>query len=105
MQKYGIHFFLVCLLSFVYQFAFGDAGKTILDGTTLPPDPRRLVSPTRRLTSNTTLPDLYEASIAELQSGLEQGLFTSVDLVTVRPLLLCEWSSDSRECQRHTSRG
>ncbi|KAA1474557.1 amidase signature enzyme [Dentipellis sp. KUC8613] len=27
------------------------------------------------------LPDLYEASIAELQSGLEQGLFTSVDLV------------------------
>ncbi|EJF59884.1 amidase signature enzyme [Dichomitus squalens LYAD-421 SS1] len=28
------------------------------------------------------LPDLYEASIAELQAGLEQGHFTSVDLVT-----------------------
>ncbi|KAI0030560.1 amidase signature enzyme [Vararia minispora EC-137] len=27
------------------------------------------------------LPDLYEASIAELQDGLEKGLFTSVDLV------------------------
>ncbi|KAI0786932.1 amidase signature enzyme [Abortiporus biennis] len=27
------------------------------------------------------LPDLYEASIAELQSGLEEGRFTSVDLV------------------------
>ena len=28
-------------------------------------------------------PDLYEASITELQAGLEQGHFTSVDLVTV----------------------
>ena len=28
-------------------------------------------------------PDLYEASIAELQQGLEKGLFTSVDLVKV----------------------
>ncbi|TFY52700.1 hypothetical protein EVG20_g10439, partial [Dentipellis fragilis] len=33
--------------------------------------------------SRAALPDLYEASIAELQSGLEQGLFTSVDLVKV----------------------
>ena len=29
------------------------------------------------------LPDLYEASIAELQEGLEHGHFTSVDLVKV----------------------
>ena len=29
------------------------------------------------------LPDLYEASIAELQHGLEKGSFTSVDLVKV----------------------
>ena len=28
-------------------------------------------------------PDLYEASIAELQDGMEKGLFTSVDLVKV----------------------
>lgn len=28
-------------------------------------------------------PDLYEASIAELQDGLQKGLFTSVDLVKV----------------------
>lgn len=28
-------------------------------------------------------PDLYEASIAELQDGLQRGLFTSVDLVKV----------------------
>lgn len=28
-------------------------------------------------------PDLYEASIAELQDGLERGHFTSVDLVKV----------------------
>ena len=82
MQKYGIHLLLACLLAFVYQFAFGSAGRTIIDGTALPPDSRRLAS-TRRATSSITLPDLYEASIAELQSGLEQGLFTSVDLVTV----------------------
>jgi amidase len=29
----------------------------------------------------TTLPDLYEASVAELQSGMGAGAFTSVDLV------------------------
>lgn len=29
------------------------------------------------------LPDLYEASIAELQDGLQKGHFTSVDLVKV----------------------
>ncbi|OCH91174.1 amidase signature enzyme [Obba rivulosa] len=32
-------------------------------------------------TENPDLPDLYEASIAELQDGLTEGLFTSVDLV------------------------
>jgi hypothetical protein len=31
------------------------------------------------------LPDLYEASISELQDGLEHGHFTSVDLVKVPP--------------------
>ena len=31
-----------------------------------------------------TLPDLYEASVAELQAGLDAGLFTSVDLVKAR---------------------
>ena len=30
-----------------------------------------------------TFPDLYEASIAELQAGLDGGQFTSVDLVKV----------------------
>ena len=38
-------------------------------------------------TANATkpaLPDLYEATIAELQDGLSKGLFTSVDLITVR---------------------
>jgi hypothetical protein len=30
-----------------------------------------------------SFPDLYEASIAELQSGLEKGRFTSEDLVKV----------------------
>lgn len=31
--------------------------------------------------SQTIFPDLYEASISELQDGLQKGLFTSVDLV------------------------
>ncbi|KAG6822617.1 hypothetical protein H0H92_013160, partial [Tricholoma furcatifolium] len=30
-------------------------------------------------------PDLYDASVAELQGGLNAGHFTSVDLVKVRP--------------------
>lgn len=33
--------------------------------------------------SEITFPDLYEASIAELQDGLEKGHFSSVDLVKV----------------------
>lgn len=33
--------------------------------------------------TNSGFPDLYEASIAELQDGLKKGLFTSVDLVKV----------------------
>lgn len=34
------------------------------------------------------LPDLYESSIAELQDGLENGYFSSVDLVKVSNLLV-----------------
>lgn len=33
--------------------------------------------------SDVTFPDLYEASVAELQAGLDAGTFTSVDLVKV----------------------
>ena len=35
------------------------------------------------VTRSTIFPDLYEASISELQDGLEKGQFTSVDLVKV----------------------
>ena len=41
---------------------------------------------------NAALPDLYEVSIAELQAGLEQERFTSVDLVTVSRALTCTCS-------------
>lgn len=34
------------------------------------------------------LPDLYDATITELQDGLQKGLFTSVDLVKVFLYLL-----------------
>lgn len=36
--------------------------------------------------SNIQFPDLYEASILELQAGLDAGHFTSVDLVKVSVL-------------------
>lgn len=33
------------------------------------------------------LPDLYEASLTELQAGLASGQFNSVDLIKVRPFM------------------
>ncbi len=39
-------------------------------------------------TNSASLPNLYEASVVELQNGLESGAFTSVDLIKARPLLL-----------------
>ena len=38
--------------------------------------------------SSTAFPDLYEASISELQAGLDNGHFTSVHLVKVRLVFL-----------------
>ena len=38
-----------------------------------------------RAPAQSQFPDLYEASITELQDGLQKGLFTSVDLVKVSP--------------------
>lgn len=35
----------------------------------------------------TPLPDLYEASLTELQAGLTSGQFNSVDLIKVRPFV------------------
>jgi amidase len=40
-----------------------------------------------RASQSKDLPDLYEVSMAELQHGLEEGHFTSVDLVKVRDQL------------------
>jgi hypothetical protein len=42
-----------------------------------------LVSALATPTPPTKLPDLYEASLAELQEGLDAGHFTSVDLIKV----------------------
>ena len=36
----------------------------------------------------TVFPDLYEASVLELQAGLDAGTFSSVDLVKVLTFLL-----------------
>jgi len=41
---------------------------------------------TPRTKATAELPDLYEASVIELQDGLDADLFTSVDLVKVHTL-------------------
>lgn len=47
-----------------------------------------------QLSKNTSkFPDLYEASVVELQDGLERGDFTSVDLVKVSNIV--KHSADS----------
>ena len=58
--------------------------------------------------SSVTFPDLYEASIAELQAGLTEGHFTSVDLVKVCDPLedyMVSSNSNSALFSRHTLRG
>ncbi|OCB88695.1 amidase signature enzyme [Sanghuangporus baumii] len=44
------------------------------------------------ITSNQKFPDLYEASVLELQDGLNRGDFSSVDLVKVLSLV-CIWQA------------
>ena len=51
-----------------------------------------------------TLPDLYEASIAELQDGLENEDFTSVDLIKVHRHPCTRSSNASSIFVRHISR-
>ena len=55
--------------------------------------------------TSVTFPDLYEASISELQEGLEKGDFTSVDLVKVRSLYVRSRRVEVLSSRRRTSRG
>ena len=50
--------------------------------------------------ANVTFPDLYEATVMELQAGLDAGHFTSVDLVKVMFSVLrrLRWSYLSETC-------
>jgi hypothetical protein len=50
--------------------------QPVLSFSTLPPQLKRADAP--------TFPDLYEATITDLQAGLDAGHFSSVDLVKVR---------------------
>ncbi|THH21411.1 hypothetical protein EW146_g124 [Bondarzewia mesenterica] len=67
-QIIRLHILLASFLILVYQCSLSFSAVAM--GATEP-----------RAPSTVPLPDLYEASIAELQDGLEKGLFTSVDLV------------------------
>jgi amidase len=49
--------------------------------TWLPAAPAAALVVPRASTNASALPDLYEASVVELQAGLDAGAFTSVDLV------------------------
>ena len=62
---------VLSVLAFLVAFACGSAGDEQSNKS-----------------SSVTFPDLYEASIAELQAGLEKGHFTSVDLVKVSDLFV-----------------
>lgn len=51
------------------------------------------------------LPDLYEASVTELQEGLQKRLFTSVDLVKVKRLFIASKSRKLTDKHRLTLLG
>ncbi|KAI0942921.1 hypothetical protein AcV7_002205 [Taiwanofungus camphoratus] len=65
----SVHFTFLFALVLVLGFSFMVNGST---GSQIP---------LKMNTDTNKLPDLYEASIEELQEGLEKGRFTSVDLV------------------------
>ena len=74
MQAIRLNLILVSFVVLAYQFLLVFSSSSSPDAADAPePDAQ-------------TFPDLYEASIAELQDGLSKGLFTSVDLVTVSEL-------------------
>ncbi len=68
-------------LGVVNQFRWFIFPMLFVFGTLTLPD---LFSLSHRQRVTSKFPDLYEASIADLQKGLEDGDFTSVDLVKVR---------------------
>ena len=67
----------ICLLGLVFSHFLGDTlGATINIRDSLESNAKRTLFP--------KFPDLYEATIAELQEGMAFGFFSSVDLVKVR---------------------
>lgn len=72
----SVHFTFLFALVLVLGFSFMVNGST---GSQIP---------LKMNTDTNKLPDLYEASIEELQEGLEKGRFTSVDLVKVRMCIM-----------------
>jgi amidase len=84
MQQHNFRLLFICLLGSVFSLLVGHTfGSTAnVQGSN---NSRRSPSP--------KFPDLYEATIAELQDGMVRGDFSSVDLVkvslaTLLPLVL-----------------
>lgn len=66
----------ICLFGLVFSLLLGDTrGATINVRDSLESNEKRALFP--------RYPDLYEATIAELQEGMAFGFFSSVDLVKV----------------------
>lgn len=74
----SLRLFVVSLVAVLFTIVWASNGSKPADVSRIPPMETR--------TDQLKFPDLYEASIAELQEGMEKGLFTSVDLVKV-PLI------------------
>jgi hypothetical protein len=53
--------------------------------------------------SSLSIPDLYDATIAELREGLNGGLFTTVQLVLVRLLKVDSSEQIDVDLRRHIS--
>ena len=70
MQRKSLQLLFICLFGLVLSLLIGSSRG---DG----------VSNIARLSPSSKFPDLYEATFAELQNGMAQGQFTSVDLVKV----------------------
>ena len=74
MQQSQVRLVLIYVVGLVFSLIVGTHGSTA-----------KIQSSHSKRSLYPQYPDLYEATIAELQEGLARGQFSSVDLVKVSP--------------------
>jgi amidase len=72
MQRTSFKLLFICILGLILSLLVGDSSGGDVSNNARP---------------SSKFPDLYEATLAELQEGMEKGHFTSVDLVKVSLLV------------------